>query len=316
MAAYLRERGHSVVWLGRRGEDAEVTVAAAPAGEDKPWGASVDMAARGSLRGAVERSLGAGGRRVGAPVVIADACNEVKGFRYELYCAARAAGTTHAVLALRPPSEGLAMVSAWNAARATAGSGRWLAPAALEAAWPRFEAPDGGARWDSPLIEIEPDELASAVADGTPLPGFIASLAAVEAALFSRPGLKPVAATRPLPAAAPSYVHALDRATSAVAAHLTAAAARLPPGTEVSVPGCAEIFRARRRGGLKQADLRELRRRFIARAEAAPLPQEDIVRSFIVYLNLEEDAAVAAEDAAAAPGTKHSTAALEQALRS
>lgn len=54
--------------------------------------AAAEKASRGALKAAVERACD------GTATVIVDSLNYIKGFRYELYCIARAAATTHCVV--------------------------------------------------------------------------------------------------------------------------------------------------------------------------------------------------------------------------
>ena len=118
--------------------------------EERPRGGSVspvtEKAVRGALRAAAERACD------GTTTVIVDGLNDVKGFRYELYCLARAAGTTHAVVALAA-RRGAAR--RWDAARGADGYGA----AEFDALWSRFEAPDERHRWDAPLFCLDADAL-------------------------------------------------------------------------------------------------------------------------------------------------------------
>lgn len=77
---------------------------------------------RAELRAEVERLLS---RR---DVVIVDASNELRSIRYELYCAARQAGTARCLLLCHGPAE------------------------------PPFEAPDPRNRWDRPLFTVRRDD--------------------------------------------------------------------------------------------------------------------------------------------------------------
>lgn len=68
--------------------------------------------ARGALLSAVERSLSKD------DIVIADALNYIKGFRYQLYCIARAIGTPHCVVQTGVPVD---IAKEWNKSRGSAG---------------------------------------------------------------------------------------------------------------------------------------------------------------------------------------------------
>lgn len=74
--------------------------------------ATTEKISRGRLKGAVERACN------GRDTVIIDALNYIKGFRYELYCIVRQAGSTHCVVMLDAPHDS---AKAWNDARGSAG---------------------------------------------------------------------------------------------------------------------------------------------------------------------------------------------------
>jgi protein KTI12 len=133
---------------------------------------------RGLLKATVERAVHRDG-----PVVLLDANNGIKGYRYELWCIARQAGTRFCVVHCETPVEEARMR---NAARRDRGGGvgggeEATFPAATknfstssstsaDAEWGgydaaifddlvfRFERPDGKNRWDAPLFVLKPSE--------------------------------------------------------------------------------------------------------------------------------------------------------------
>ncbi|XP_069644848.1 protein KTI12 homolog [Haliaeetus albicilla] len=150
---------------------------------------------RAALRAEVERRLS---RR---DVVIVDAGNELRSIRYELYCAARQAGTARCLL---------------HCAGGPGGPDE-----------PPFEAPDPRNRWDRPLFTVGGEE---------PLP-----LAAIRAALFESAPPPPHRATRSQPLQSSGFLHHLDRVTQEVlAAVMAAQRSGAQPGEVVRVPGVAE----------------------------------------------------------------------------
>lgn len=111
-----------------------------------------EKAARAWLRAAVERAL-----TDAQLVVIADCGAGVKGFRYELYCAARNVGARSAVVWVGPDvMHGAArIVNGERRARETGSGGATAyADAAFDGLWARFEPPDARNRWDSPLVRV------------------------------------------------------------------------------------------------------------------------------------------------------------------
>ena len=125
----------------------------------------VEKNTRGLLKATVDRSLHRDG-----PVVIVDACNGIKGYRYELWCIARQVGARSCVVHCDTPEE---YARAWNEARRGSGGssdddraaastptsaaewGGWDAKIFDDLAF-RFERPDGKNRWDAPLFTLRP----------------------------------------------------------------------------------------------------------------------------------------------------------------
>ncbi|KAJ7400399.1 KTI12 chromatin associated [Pitangus sulphuratus] len=150
---------------------------------------------RAALRAEVERRLS---RR---DVVIVDAGNELRSIRYELYCAARQAGTARCLL---------------HCAGGGGGPDE-----------PPFEEPDPGCRWDRPLFTVSGEE---------PLP-----LGDIRAALFESAPPPPHRSTRAQPLQSGEFLHRLDRVTQDVlAAVMAAQSGGALPGDTVRVPGLAE----------------------------------------------------------------------------
>lgn len=142
----LRER------LGRDDVGADVVVvdeASVNAGKrDEAYeNATKEKMTRGGLRSACDRSLHRSG-----PCVILDSLNAIKGFRYELWCVARAAASRYAVVYVETSDEN---VKAWNEERRARGEDSYD-DAILEDLCFRFEHPIASNRWDSPLFTFRP----------------------------------------------------------------------------------------------------------------------------------------------------------------
>lgn len=73
----------------------------------------MEKSTRGSIKATVERSV------TKEVTIIVDSLNYIKGFRYELYCLARAAATPHLVIYCETPKE---TILDWNSKRET---GKW-----------------------------------------------------------------------------------------------------------------------------------------------------------------------------------------------
>ena len=115
------------------------------------YGAMVrEKDARAALRSAVDRAMSP------SSVVLVDAMNAIKGYRYELWCIARAAGARYCVLHCDARA---ADCERRNARRRQQGVGGdcWPAPV-LQDLCARFERPDARNRWDKPLFTLHADD--------------------------------------------------------------------------------------------------------------------------------------------------------------
>ncbi|KAL3234171.1 hypothetical protein MRX96_022690 [Rhipicephalus microplus] len=100
-------------------------------------------------------------------LVILDAPNYIKGYRYELYCLVRGARTNHCVVQVLATQD---QCKQWNAQRPQSQQMTALAE--------RLESPDANNRWDRPLVQLSWDtddseaakEVENALSDHRPLP--------------------------------------------------------------------------------------------------------------------------------------------------
>lgn len=177
LAAALTARGRRVALLSEgRLDDAHSSAAA-------------EKTIRAALRSDTARELSQ------QTLVIADGLNEIKGFRYELFCLARAAKTPHAVLQTAAPVE---QCLAWDHARGQL----YTSPERVQHLAARFEQPDNRNRWDSPLFIVTAED---------PLP-----VDQLEAALFDRQAPPPLLSTQGQPIAETNFIHDLDRVTQQI----------------------------------------------------------------------------------------------------
>eukprot|EP00123_Amoebidium_parasiticum_P007416 comp18113_c1_seq1/m.18777 comp18113_c1_seq1/g.18777 ORF comp18113_c1_seq1/g.18777 comp18113_c1_seq1/m.18777 type:complete len:275 (-) comp18113_c1_seq1:164-988(-) len=195
-----------------------------------------EKAARGSLKAHVERLLNRDS------VVILDSLNYIKGYRYELYCVARALATTHCVVYC---GVGKDRVREFNAQRP---QGEQYTPEILEELLMRFEEPDSRQRWDRPLFLVVPEDT---------MP--VAAIA--EALLAHRPPPPNQATAQPV-APDTNYLHELDRVTQTIANALLEAQKTAVVGDEVPVPNSDAKVRIKRHVTL--SELMRLRRQFVS----------------------------------------------------
>ncbi|KAG9289202.1 hypothetical protein G9A89_022511 [Geosiphon pyriformis] len=103
---------------------------------------------RGNLLSSVERLLSKN------DLVIVDGMNYIKGFRYQLYCVARAVGTPHCVVYCGTPVE---IAKIWNSNRAQEEES--YEESIFEDLVSRFEEPNDRNRWDAPLFTVIYDDV-------------------------------------------------------------------------------------------------------------------------------------------------------------
>lgn len=153
-------------------------------------------------------------KRVLAPdvLVLADGMNYIKGFRYQLYCEAKAVQTPSCVVHVGTPVE---TCRGLNAAALAAGTGGYDADVFENLVF-RYEEPNGMARWDAPLFVVPFDD---------PLPPCDAIWEAMVGSDGKAKVVRPNAATVLKPASEQGYLYELDKTTSEVVGALTVWAA-------------------------------------------------------------------------------------------
>jgi len=112
--------------------------------------------ARGTLKSMVEQTVSR------TKFVIFDSLNNIKGYRYELWCIARASGTRYCMIHSSTPAD---VSREWNAARRNDGLPSY-SDEVFEDLVSRMETPDPRNRWDSPLFcacAADPEQVDSAV---------------------------------------------------------------------------------------------------------------------------------------------------------
>ena len=211
---------------------------------------------RADLKGKVIRHL------TKDTVVILDALNYIKGYRYELYCASKSVKTTQVTVHcdISPPTSWQ-----WNESR---NSDKWTKET-FDALVMRYEAPIGTNRWDSPLfLSLE----------AIPL-----NLEAVEAALFDRKPPPPNMSTQVQPLSSTNFLQEFDKSTSAIISAILEAQ-KLGLADNLKVPGTDERVTVTR--NVTMAELSRTKRQFITYAKSRAI--EDVAKlatMFVQYLN-------------------------------
>lgn len=239
---------------------------------------------RGVLRSEVDRSVSKDN------IIIVDSLNSIKGYRYELWCLARAAGIRYCVLYCDVEET---HCREWNEERRNKEEATYD-DSIFEDLVRRFEKPDRRNRWDSPLFELWPHK------DGIEK----SSVAIVDAVSYltkkadskSRDVkiLQPTIATQSVRFSEANSLYELDRATQEVANAIVEAQGQALGGplNGISLGQGLPTINISRPVGLPE--LRRLRRTFIKltgqTSLSGPPPPSDAdsaKRMFVDYLNRE-----------------------------
>ncbi|KAI9680649.1 MAG: hypothetical protein M1817_004089 [Caeruleum heppii] len=208
-------------------------------------------------------------------VVIADGLNYIKGFRYQLYCEAKAAATPSCVVHVGTPVDTCRDINTRLLADHDRDGG--YPPDIFDALIFRYEEPNGMTRWDSPLFTVLHDDAAP------PLDDIWETMIGSEG---KSKVIKPHRTTVTHHAPNPNYLYELDRVTQEIVATIlsyqkdhegegggtmnvqNSDAQILLPGTTMSVP-----------------QLQRIRRQFITMNRQHTLDLSRITDLFVDYLN-------------------------------
>ncbi|KAM0719566.1 hypothetical protein Q7P37_003696 [Cladosporium fusiforme] len=239
--------------------------------------ARAEKDARATFSSAVKRALDRD------TIVVADGMNYIKGFRYQLYCEAKAVQTPNCVVQIGTQPDKCREFN--EAARsnkdATSEHSPPYEPAVFDNLIFRYEEPNGMSRWDAPLFAV-PFEDAKPDCDAI----WEVLVGSSSAAKVVRPN----AATVLKPATEQDYLYELDKSTSDVIAAITAWTADHPgegggsvkvgEGSEAEV---LEVDLPMNPPTLPQ--LQRLRRQFIALNRQHNLSKARVKTLFVTYLN-------------------------------
>ncbi|XAR55928.1 hypothetical protein NMG60_11036169 [Bertholletia excelsa] len=239
---------------------------------------------RGVLRSEVDRSLSKDN------IIIVDSLNSIKGYRYELWCLARAAGIRYCVLYCDVEETDCRK---WNEERRGKGEASYD-DKIFEDLVRRFEKPDRRNRWDSPLFELWPfrdgiEKSSPAIIDAVEY-----LTKKVDAKTRDVKVLQPTIATQTARASEANSLYEMDRATQEVINAIVAAQSQAMGGpmNGISLGQGLPTINISRTVGLPE--LRRLRRTFIkltgqSSLSGPPPPSdaESAKRMFVDYLNRE-----------------------------
>ncbi|XP_059446924.1 protein KTI12 homolog [Corylus avellana] len=239
---------------------------------------------RGVLRSEVDRSVSKDN------IIIVDSLNSIKGYRYELWCLARAAGIRYCVLYCDIEETNCRK---WNEERRDKGEAAYD-DVIFEDLVRRFEKPERRNRWDSPLFELWPhkdgiDKSCAAILDAV---SYLTKK--VDSKTQDVKILQPTIATQSVRFSEANSLYELDRATQEVINAIVEAQSQALGGplNGVSLGQEFPTFNISRSVGLPE--LRRLRRTFIKltgqtslSGRPPPSDADSAKRMFVDYLNRE-----------------------------
>ncbi|KAK4403102.1 protein KTI12 [Sesamum angolense] len=239
---------------------------------------------RGVLRSEVDRSLSRDN------IIIVDSLNSIKGYRYELWCLARAAGTRYCVVHCDVEES---YCRQWNEERRNRSE-----PAYDDKIFDdlvrRFERPDSRNRWDSPLFELLPSRDGIVKSSAAIVDAVTYLTKKVDSKTRDVKVLQPTIATQSARVTQANSLYEIDRATLEVMNMIIEAQSLAMGGPLNGVslgPGLPSIDISRPIG---LPELRKLRRTFIKltgqSSLSGPPPPSDAdsaKRMFVDYLNRE-----------------------------
>ncbi|CAJ2647155.1 unnamed protein product [Trifolium pratense] len=240
---------------------------------------------RGVLRSEVDRSLSKD------TVIIVDSLNNIKGYRYELWCLARAAGIRYCVFYCDVEDDDCRK---WNQERREKGEDNYD-DVIFEDLVRRFEKPERRNRWDSPLFELK--SASSSLSDSASIVHDAVSYITKKLDSKTRDVkiLQPSIATQTKRFSDANSLHELDKATQEVTNAIAEAQSRdlgMLPANGISIGKDFPPINISRSVGLPE--LRRLRRTFMKltgqtslSGKPPPSDSDSAKRMFIDYLNRE-----------------------------
>jgi protein KTI12 len=215
-------------------------------------------------------------------IVILDHANYIKGWRYQLYCEAKAVRTPHCVVHVGTPIEKAREINEGRLAARDEGKEEGEAayePENWENLVFRYEEPNAMARWDAPLFTVLWD-------DELP-PGELIWDALIGSEDGGKKTVRPNQATVLKKVSGEDYLYELDRITQAILNRILEWAKDHPGegGGEVNVGEGEELVVELSANPVGLPALQRLRRQFISLNRKDAVPVQRIKETFVGYLN-------------------------------
>lgn len=213
--------------------------------------------ARGNFISALERKI------TKDNIVIADGMNYIKGYRYQIYCLARAQGTPHVLLYTVASERYCRDINKGRLANGV----KSYSEKCLDELFLRFEEPDNQNRWDTPMFTVSADE----PADWAPL------MKALLGAVAKPPSMSTAIKT----SNSADLVRLLDeKSQEMVDAVLEAVRAKGVP-TTIRFPSYSFVLKK----SVMPGDLQRIRRQFIHMNRLHQVDPNNIESLFAQYLD-------------------------------
>ncbi|KAJ4949925.1 hypothetical protein NE237_008273 [Protea cynaroides] len=239
---------------------------------------------RGVLRSEVDRSLSRDN------IVVVDSLNSIKGYRYELWCLARAAGIRYCVLYCDTEDN---HCREWNKVRMESGEGSYE-DKIFEDLVRRFEKPDRRNRWDSPLFELWPSKDGIEQSSAAILDAVLYVTKKVDSKTRDVRVLQPTIATQNARLSQTNSLYEMDCATQEVINAIMEAQSQALGGPVNGISIGKELPTVNIQRPVALPELRSMRRTFIKltgqSSLSGPPPPSDMnsaKRMFVDYLNRE-----------------------------
>ncbi|CAG2101171.1 unnamed protein product [Medioppia subpectinata] len=213
---------------------------------------------RGWLKSEAERHL------IGDNLVILDANNYIKGFRYELYCTSKERKTTHCVVEVVTNED-----TAWKRADSTQDTDTYDKQT-FDALVQRYERPQPTNRWDSPHFVID------GASDDIPFDDIMA-------ALYQRKAPKPNLSTQSPALSSTNCLYELDSKTQQVVrdVHNCIQSGQLK---NIVIPDSRQALNLNK--SLSVAELNKMRRLFINYSKTHPICDNQLISTlFVQFIN-------------------------------
>lgn len=195
-------------------------------------------------------------------LVILDAMNYIKGYRYELYCITKLYQTVQCTIYCHTPIQ---LAKQWNSVT------HHYDESIFDALFQRFEPPESRHRWDAPLFELTPDD---------PLP-----FEQIADYLANHRPPPPNKSTVNLPISDTNLLHDIDRVTQDVIDSIVQQSKMAVLGQQFSINGTTEKIIWNQTHSL--SDLRRIRQQFLKFLKTHP-PSKDntnLISMFVQFLN-------------------------------